>query len=437
MKNKFTIGSIVIAGLCGALHVSAQPTPASDTTATPPHDVNTPAYGSGNASTTTGNADTTTSGKAGSAWRNANDAATANNGANDWQSSHYRLGKLERAEKIIGREIKDSQDQKIGKVKDLAVDLQNGRLVEVIVGTGGVLGVEEKFMAVPPSQFTCDAATKTLTLNMDKAKFMEAPSFKLSEWPNNVRQGDISTVYQYYGTKPYFTSEEVTDQNKNALNRLGEVERADKLIGTTVHNMQNDRLGKVHDLIVDLHGGRVVEVILASGGFLGMGDEFSAVPPQSFHGGTESDTLVLDTTKDALSNAPHFKSSEWPEYNNEQVTTVYHAYNVQPNFSTDADNTAQNVRDRSGNTLTPVNQGTSDADMETTREIRKQIMADESLSVNAHNVKVITLNGKVTLRGTVNNPDEKRKIADIAAKVATPGNVDDQLQVENRTSSTQ
>jgi hypothetical protein len=259
----------------------------------------------------------------------------------------------------------------------------------------------------------------------------------LSEWRNG--HADITQVYQYYGIRPYFTSAELTDQNRNTVNRPGEVERADKVIGTTVHNTQNERLGRVTDLIVDLRGGRVVEVILASGGFLGMGDEHSAVPPQAFHLGTEPDTLVLDTTKDALANAPHFKSSEWPDFNNsEQVTAVYHAYNVEPNFTAAAaDNTAQNTGDRSRGTLTPLNQGTSDSDMEITRQIRKQIMADDTLSVNAHNVKVITVNGKVALRGTVNNQDEKRKIDDIATKVATPGNVDDQIQVENRTSSTQ
>jgi len=57
------------------------------------------------------------------------------------------------------------------------------------------------------------------------------------------------------------------------------------------------------------------------------------------------------------------------------------------------------------------------------------------LSVDARNIKIITQNGRVTLRGTVDNQDEKRKIEEIANKVASAGNVDDQLQVENTSRS--
>jgi sporulation protein YlmC with PRC-barrel domain len=289
----------------------------------------------------------------------------------------------------------------------------------------------------------------------------------MSEWDSTVRQTNVVEVYKYYGAQPYFTSTEQaipngqvrTDtttppthpaevqQNTARPNTaqpdiaqanarecsLGEVQRASKLMGSSVRNMQDEKIGKVDNMMVDLPAGRVVEVIVASGGFLGLGDELSAVPPQSFHAGTQPDALTLDTTKEALANAPHFKSSDWANAENpEQIGMVYHSYNVQPYFDANApDNTAQNVRDRNDSALTPLSQGTSAADVETTREIRKQIEAADGFSVDARNVKVITINGRVTLRGPVNTDDEKRQIADIANKVASNGNVDNQLQVEN------
>ena len=350
----------------------------------------------------------------------------------EWSRNH--LGKLERASKIIGMEIKDAQDERLGKVKDLAIDLQNGRIVEVIVGRGGVLGVDEQYVAIPPGQFTSDLEKKTLQLNIDKEKFKSAPAFKMSDWESNIHQTSVAEVYHYYGDKPYFTSEAQSVHAANpSANHLGEVQRATKLMGTVARNQQNDRLGKVENLVVDLPAGRVVEVILASGGFLGLGDELSAVPPQSFHPGVERDTLTLDTTKEALASAPHFKSSEWPNMNDpEHVKSVYKAYNVEPYFAaTAADNTAQNVRERADGALTPLSQGASKADVETSRQIRQQIIAAEGLSVNARNVKVITVDGHVTLRGPVNSEDEKRQIAEIAAKVTSPANVDNQLQVAN------
>ena len=96
----------------------------------------------------------------------------------------------------------------------------------------------------------------------------------------------------------------------------------------------------------------------------------------------------------------------------------------------DADNSAQNARDRDDQTLTPEDQGGSAADRETTANVRKAIVADDSLSTNAHNVKIITRNGVVTLRGPVANASEKSSVAVKAQKIAGVKRVDNQLEIE-------
>ena len=96
----------------------------------------------------------------------------------------------------------------------------------------------------------------------------------------------------------------------------------------------------------------------------------------------------------------------------------------------DADNTGRNVRDRDDQTLTPGDQGESAADREVTANVRKAIVADDALSMNAHNVKIITQNGVVTLRGPVENAAEKSSVAAKAQKVAGVKRVDNQLEIE-------
>lgn len=93
-----------------------------------------------------------------------------------------------------------------------------------------------------------------------------------------------------------------------------------------------------------------------------------------------------------------------------------------------ADNTKTNQRDRN-DPLTPIDQGNDEADLETTQKIRKAVVGDDSLSFTAKNVKIITLNGKVTLRGPVKSAEEREKIAAFARKVAGAANVDNQLEV--------
>lgn len=347
-----------------------------------------------------------------------------------------RLDDLEKASTVLGREIKDAQSQKIGKVKDLAVDLQNGRIVAVIVATGGTLGVDERYMAVPPAQFTCDRNDRVLVLSGEETHFKNGPTFKMAEWDEAVQPKNILNTYNYYGVKPYFyTGDRVAPAHAaedlaNTSKPLGDVQSARKLMGMTAENAQDQKVGKIENLMVDLAPGRVVEVILASGGFLGIDRELSPVPPQAFHVSADHKTLTLDTTREALTGAPHFHTSQWSKANEpDQVAGVYRAYNVAPYFA--VDNTKQNVRDRQDNALTPLKQGNSAADVDTTRQIRKQIMAAGNLSINAQNVKIITIDGHVTLRGPVNSEEERRQIVAIAARVTPAVNVDDQLQVKD------
>ena len=90
------------------------------------------------------------------------------------------------------------------------------------------------------------------------------------------------------------------------------------------------------------------------------------------------------------------------------------------------DNTKAN-QDRSAPTADQ--QKINASDRETTRNIRKSIMADKSLSTYAHNVKVITQNGKVTLRGPVHSAEEKQNVESKAAAVAGKENVTSYMDV--------
>lgn len=93
------------------------------------------------------------------------------------------------------------------------------------------------------------------------------------------------------------------------------------------------------------------------------------------------------------------------------------------------DNTGRNVRDRDGDTLTPGDQSSEQGDVELTRRIREAVVADKSLSTSAHNVKIITVNGVVTLRGPVVSAQEKTKIVETAQKLAGAKQVENQLEV--------
>ncbi len=96
-----------------------------------------------------------------------------------------------------------------------------------------------------------------------------------------------------------------------------------------------------------------------------------------------------------------------------------------------ADNSGRNERDRNNATKTAGDQSESEADRTITQKIRQAVVEDESVSTNGKNVKIITVDGVVTLRGPVQSETEKKNIGAKAQQIAGVKNVENQLEIAN------
>jgi hyperosmotically inducible periplasmic protein len=95
------------------------------------------------------------------------------------------------------------------------------------------------------------------------------------------------------------------------------------------------------------------------------------------------------------------------------------------------DNSGRNVRDRNDQTKTAGDQSENETDRTISQNIRQAITADDSLSTNGKNVKIITNDGTVTRRGPVKSEKEKSTIGAKAQQIAGVKNVDNQLEITN------
>ena len=95
-----------------------------------------------------------------------------------------------------------------------------------------------------------------------------------------------------------------------------------------------------------------------------------------------------------------------------------------------ADNTTVNQRDRNPNEPTADQQKNTPSDRDITKQIREAIVKDKSLSTYAHNVKVITQNGQVTLKGPVRSDEEKRAIEAKATEIVGENKVTSELDIK-------
>ncbi len=94
-----------------------------------------------------------------------------------------------------------------------------------------------------------------------------------------------------------------------------------------------------------------------------------------------------------------------------------------------ADNSKINQRDRNKDEVTADQQNQNKSDIEITRNIRRAIVKDDSLSTYAHNIKIITQDGAVTLKGPVKSAEEKTDVEKKAAAVAGAGQVTSQIGI--------
>lgn len=101
---------------------------------------------------------------------------------------------------------------------------------------------------------------------------------------------------------------------------------ADTLVGNDVFNKQDEDLGDVKDIMLDMRSGRVSYAVLSFGGFLGMGEKLFAVPWEALKLDTENKRFVLDVKKDRLENAPGFNKDQWPDMADPTWERGIHAY---------------------------------------------------------------------------------------------------------------
>jgi len=95
-----------------------------------------------------------------------------------------------------------------------------------------------------------------------------------------------------------------------------------------------------------------------------------------------------------------------------------------------ADNTGKNVRDRSDAAVTPGDQSEAKPDLDLTRRIRRALTENNQFSTTAKNIKIVTANGKVTLRGPVNSTAERDQIAQLVQGTTGVTAVDNELEVK-------
>lgn len=336
---------------------------------------------------------------------------------------------------ILGLDVKNYQNERLGKVEDITMDLESGRIVQLILGVNDAAGSGGTHTAVPPGSFRHYVAQKSLYLDVSAQKLGNAPKFEMSQWAENSDSEHLSVIHRYYGVEspvgvistnsvpnPILpeTSDVINRQNQLSdirqpsisSIRPGQLQKASQIIGISVKGSGDEKLGEVQNIMVNLAAGRIVAVIVSSPGPDGTGTEISAISPSSLRFSNQGTVIQLDVSREILSKSSHLKGNEWSGPVKSASTNInWNASSATSLF------------------VSP-EQGESQADVQTTAQIRREITAEANLSQHAKNVKIVSNGGRVFLLGAVDTTEEKRVIGDIANRVIRSENVENRLEVK-------
>jgi hypothetical protein len=177
--------------------------------------------------------------------------------------------------------------------------------------------------------------------------------------------------------------------------------------------------------------GEILAVVVSTGGFLGIADTLSSVPTSTLRYDKDAKAFKTKLTKEQLAKIPQFKNTAWPDYSDNAVTAkLRSSRDMIDGDITEPDNSAQNKKEMKNESATPLDQGNGETDLKITKDIRSGIM-DEDLSFDAKNIKIITNNGHVILKGVVKNHDEHMTVLKVAKSHANSSQITDDLKMKN------
>lgn len=288
-------------------------------------------------------------------------------------------GQLTQANEWIDKAIVDEQGEQVGELRDLAIDVTNGRVAYAIISLEHAEEVADRDLgdehyAVPWEAFEPAHEEEALTLRVDLEQFDPEHSFAEGEQPEMTDEQWAQQTHQQYGFEVYweenaeeFEAEPMRPEQGQRQQHEGEredpmaapndeaeredplaepeaereepmveeeevvhrdqrpehIESLNELVGRDINDPQDESLAELEDLIVDLREGRIPYALLSYGGILGIGQDHVLVPWQALSFDAEEEAFVLDATEDQLDRFA-FDPDDWPEMTDEQWASQIH-----------------------------------------------------------------------------------------------------------------
>jgi sporulation protein YlmC with PRC-barrel domain len=277
------------------------------------------------------------------------------------------------ADDILDEDVNDSQGEELGEIEYLMIDLENGTVRYAIIETEddeGLLMEEESLSGIPWSALKFDqSGDEGYILDMTREEFQQAPKVTEEGISELTKPLVLSQIYDYY-MKPTDASGDPTEQpdaSEGASDQAGqadeqqqtaqpeqtaegevqsymlvsrdivtmvmppELKTANQVVGTDVENILGETVGEIDQMVIDTDHGQVAYVLLARGGFLGIGEEWLPVPFGALNWSQDEKNFTLEVAEPELQKMESIPKEDLPtQVRVDHLKTLYERFQVTP-----------------------------------------------------------------------------------------------------------
>lgn len=105
---------------------------------------------------------------------------------------------------LTGDKVVNAQDDDLGKIEEIMLDVPSGRIAYAVMSCGSILGMGGKLFAIPWQALKLDTANECFVLDIDKERLEKAPGFNQDHWPSMADRQWAASIHDYYGRRPYW-----------------------------------------------------------------------------------------------------------------------------------------------------------------------------------------------------------------------------------------
>jgi sporulation protein YlmC with PRC-barrel domain len=276
--------------------------------------------------------------------------------------------RLLNANQLIGASVINLQNEKLGSIKEVVLNASRDRVAYVSVGYGGVAGVGDKHVAIPFSGLVIETPRRDkidkIVLNASKKDFDATPIFDTKHWPDQgdarwsappsmgegtesglreraagaMREGEAWARAGMDRAREAMDANEkegaMREQTPEMARKEMRSRRLTEIVGMTVKNYDNEDMGDIDDVVLDLREGRPVYAVIGFGGFLGLGEKMAAVPWPAVDILPRLATARIDAGKDVLTAIAYEQGSPPDLANMNTAGRIYERFKTEPYWQT-------------------------------------------------------------------------------------------------------